>query len=160
MGTLSKSFGSCGGYIAGCKEVVEYLKYTSPGFVYSVGMPPSAAAAALASLRVLAEEPERVSRLQARSRLFLELARERRLNTGLSHGTPVVPIIVGNSLNALKLSHALFDRGINVQPILYPAVEEKAARLRFFISCCHSEDQVREAVTAVTEELGKILGSP
>ncbi len=158
MGTLSKSFGSCGGYIAGCKEVVEYLKYTSPGFVYSVGMPPSAAAAALASLRVLGEEPERVSRLQARSRLFLELARERHLNTGLSQGTPVVPIIVGSSLNALKLSHALFDRGINVQPILYPAVEEKAARLRFFISCCHSEDQIREAVTAVAEELEKILG--
>lgn len=159
MGTLSKSFGSCGGYIAGCKELVEYLKYTSPGFVYSVGMPPSAAAAALASLRVLSEEPERVSQLQARSRLFLELARERHLNTGLSNNTPVVPIIIGNSLTALKLSRALFERGINVQPILYPAVEEKAARLRFFISCCHSEDQIREAVASVSQELEKIVAN-
>ena len=71
MGTLSKSFGSCGGYIAGCRELVEYLKYTAPGFVYSVGMPPSNAAAALASLRLLEAEPERVARLQANSRLFL-----------------------------------------------------------------------------------------
>src|SRR6185436_5175215 len=63
MGTLSKSFGSCGGYIAGSKAVVEYLKYTAPGFVYSVGISPSNAAAALASFKLLEEEPERVARL-------------------------------------------------------------------------------------------------
>lgn len=156
MGTLSKSFGSCGGYIAGCREVVEYLKYTSPGFVYSVGIPPANAAAALASLRLLQQQPERVAQLQARSRLFLQLAREQGLNTGLSHDTPIVPVIVGNSLHALQLSRQLFERGINVQPILYPAVEEKAARLRFFISCCHSEEQIQQAVAATAEELRKI----
>jgi 8-amino-7-oxononanoate synthase/acyl carrier protein len=156
MGTLSKSFGSCGGYIAGCREVVDYLKYTSPGFVYSVGIPPANAAAALASLQVLEQEPERVTRLQARSRLFLELARAAGLNTGLSNNTPVVPIILGNSLNALRLSRALFERGINVQPIMYPAVEEKAARLRFFITTCHSEEQIRQTVAAVAEELAQI----
>lgn len=74
MGTLSKSFGSCGGYIAGTKALVEYLKYTSPGFVYSVGLSPPNAAAALASIRLLEAEPERVVRLRHRSRLFLELA--------------------------------------------------------------------------------------
>ena len=63
MGTLSKSFGSCGGYIAGSKPLVEYLKYTAPGFVFSVGISPPNAAAALASLRLLEEEPERVARL-------------------------------------------------------------------------------------------------
>ena len=63
MGTLSKSFGSCGGYIAGSKALVEYLKYTAPGFVYSVGISPPNAAAALASLRLLEEEPERVTQL-------------------------------------------------------------------------------------------------
>jgi len=156
MGTLSKSFGSCGGYIAGCRELVEYLKYTSPGFVYSVGIPPANAAAALAALRVLQQEPERVSQLQARSRLFLELARAQRLNTGLSNNTPIVPVIIGNSLNALRLSRRLFERGINVQPILYPAVEEQAARLRFFISCCHSEEQIRQTVDATAEELRQI----
>jgi 8-amino-7-oxononanoate synthase len=149
MGTLSKSFGSCGGYIAGCKEVVEYLKYTAPGFVYSVGLSPANCAAALAALRLLREEPERVARLQANSRLFLQLAKERGLNTGMSDDTPVVPIIIGNSLSALRLSRKLFEQGINVQPILYPAVEEKAARLRFFITSLHHEDQIRRTIDEV-----------
>nr|MCU0982213.1 aminotransferase class I/II-fold pyridoxal phosphate-dependent enzyme [Pirellulaceae bacterium] len=156
MGTLSKSFGSCGGYIAGCREVVEYLKYTSPGFVYSVGIPPPNAAAALAALRLLDQEPQRVAQLQARSRLFLQLARQQGLNTGLSNNTPIVPVIIGNSLHALRLSRQLFERGINVQPILYPAVEEQASRLRFFISCCHSEEQIQQAVAATAEELRQI----
>jgi 8-amino-7-oxononanoate synthase len=156
MGTLSKAFGSCGGYIAGCREVIEYLKYTSPGFVYSVGIPPANAAAALAALRLLEQEPQRVAQLQARSRLFLQLARQHGLNTGLSNNTPIVPVIIGNSLHALRLSRQLFERGINVQPILYPAVEEQASRLRFFISCCHSEEQIQQAVAATAEELRQI----
>jgi 8-amino-7-oxononanoate synthase/acyl carrier protein len=156
MGTLSKSFGSCGGYIAGCREVVEYLKYTAPGFVYSVGLPPANAGAALAALRVLEEEPERVARLQRNAARFLQRARARGLDTGFSQGTPVVPVIVGNSLHALELSRRLFERGINVQPILYPAVEEKAARLRFFITSCHTDEQIDRAVDAVAEELRNI----
>jgi 8-amino-7-oxononanoate synthase/acyl carrier protein len=156
MGTLSKSFGSCGGYIAGCKEVVEYLKYTAPGFVYSVGLSPSNCAAALASLGVLEREPQRVAKVQANSRLFLRLAKEHGLNTGMSNNTPVVPVIIGNSMHALQLSRALFERGINVQPILYPAVEEEKARLRFFITANHTEEQIRRTVAAVAEELAKI----
>ena len=156
MGTLSKSFGSCGGYIAGSKELVEYLKYTAPGFVYSVGLSPPNAAAALASLRLLQEEPERVAQLATNSRLFLQLAQEANLNTGTSNNTPVVPVITGNSENALRLSHALFEQGINVQPILYPAVEESAARLRFFITSTHTEAQIRQTVAAVAEALAEI----
>ncbi|MDZ4658744.1 MAG: aminotransferase class I/II-fold pyridoxal phosphate-dependent enzyme [Bythopirellula sp.] len=155
MGTLSKAFGSCGGYIAGAKELVEYLKYTAPGFVYSVGLSPPNAAAALAALNLLQEEPERVSQLAHNSRLFLKLAKEAKLNTGMSNNTPVVPIITGNSEYALRLSHALFERGINVQPILYPAVEESAARLRFFITSLHTEEQIRTTVAALSEELAK-----
>jgi 8-amino-7-oxononanoate synthase len=156
MGTLSKSFGSCGGYIAGSNELVEYLKYTAPGFVYSVGLSPPNAAAALAALNLLQEEPERVAQLAYNSRLFLQLAKEAKLNTGKSNNTPVVPIITGNSQNALRLSHALFERGINVQPILYPAVEETAARLRFFITSLHTEEQIRTTVAAASEELARI----
>ncbi|MDX1944844.1 MAG: aminotransferase class I/II-fold pyridoxal phosphate-dependent enzyme [Pirellulaceae bacterium] len=156
MGTLSKTFGSCGGYIAGPAAVVEYLKYTAPGFVYSVGMPPSAAAAAVAALQVLKSEPQRVAKVQANSSLFLRLAREKGLNTGWSNNTPVVPVILGNSLHALALSRALFQRGINVQPILYPAVEEEKARLRFFITAAHSDEQIRRTVDTVAEELAKI----
>jgi 8-amino-7-oxononanoate synthase len=156
MGTLSKSFGSCGGYISGCPEVVEYLKYTAPGFVYSVGLSPPNTAAALASLRLLDAQPERVVRLQRRARLFLSEARQRGLNTGMSKDSPVVPLILGNSLHCLQLSRALFTRGINVQPIVHPAVEENAARLRFFLTCLHTETQIRQTVDVVAEELEKI----
>ncbi|MBN1852245.1 MAG: aminotransferase class I/II-fold pyridoxal phosphate-dependent enzyme, partial [Pirellulales bacterium] len=86
MGTLSKSFGSCGGYIAGCRELIEYLKFTAPGFVYSVGLSPPNTAAALASLQLLEEEPERVARLTENAALFLQLARDAGLNTGASGG--------------------------------------------------------------------------
>ncbi len=156
MGTLSKTFGSCGGYIAGAKALVEYLKYTAPGFVYSVGMPPPAVAAALAALHILETQPERTHRLQQRARLFLDLAKQRGLNTGTSRDSPVVPVILGNSVHSLLLSRALRDRGINVQPILYPAVEESAARLRFFLTCLHTEEQIRYTIDAVCEELEKI----
>ncbi len=156
MGTLSKAFGSCGGYIAGARALTEYLKYTAPGFLFAAGMTPQNTAAALASLRLLEAEPERVTRLRQRSALFLKLARQRGLDTGMSEGSPVIPVILGNSLDSLRLSQALFDRGINVQPILHPAVEEKAARLRFFITSEHSERQIRDTVAAVAEELKKI----
>ena len=156
MGTLSKAFGSCGGYVAGSHALVDYLKYTAPGFVFAAGISPANAAAALASLRLLKAEPDRLKRLHARSRLFLTLARERGLNTGMSEGSPVLPVILGNSVHCLQLSEALFDRGINVQPILYPAVEERAARLRFFITSTHTDDQIRSTVEAVAEELEKI----
>ncbi|QIZ72644.1 aminotransferase class I/II-fold pyridoxal phosphate-dependent enzyme [Oxynema aestuarii] len=156
MGTLSKSFASCGGYIAGCKAVVKYLKYTAPGFVYSVGMSPPNTAAALASIRVLREEPHRVGRLHDRATLFRQLARDRGLDTGTSENSSVVPIVVGNSLMSVKLSQVLFHRGINVGPMFYPAVPHNAARLRFFISCTHTEAQIRETVAIVAEELAKL----
>jgi len=74
----------------------------------------------------------------------------------MSNNTPVVPIITGNSLQALMLSRAMFDRGISVQPILYPAVEEEKARLRFFITSAHTEEQIRHTVDVLTEEIAKI----
>jgi 8-amino-7-oxononanoate synthase len=156
MGTLSKALGSCGGYIAGTKTLVRWLKYTCPGFVYSVGLPPAAAGAAIGALRLLQREPQRVERLHANARLFLQLAKEAGLNTGPSGGSAIIPIILGNSMNALRLSRSLFTRGINVQPILYPAVEESAARLRFFITSRHTPDQIRRTVSAMQEELSKI----
>ena len=139
MGTFSKSFGSCGGYISGCKALTEYLRYTAPGFVFAAAMPPPSAAAALASLRLLEAEPQRVARLRENARLFLALARQRGLNTGRSKDSPVVPVILGNSIHCLQLSKAMLARGVNVQPILHPAVEESASRLRYFITACHNE---------------------
>jgi 7-keto-8-aminopelargonate synthetase-like enzyme len=104
----------------------------------------------------LQQEPQRVARLQQNARLFLSLAQAHGLNTGLSRDTPVIPVITGNSLLALLLSRALFERGINVQPILYPAVEEEKARLRFFLTSVHSETQIRDTVQAVADELARL----
>ncbi len=156
MGTLSKALGSCGGYIAGSKTLVRWLKYTGPGFVYSVGLPPAAAGAALGAMRLLQRQPERVAKLHANARLFLQLAREAGLDTGSSGGSAIIPVILGNSMNSLRLSRALFARGISVQPILYPAVEERAARLRFFITSSHTPDQIRRTVATMQEELARI----
>ena len=153
MGTLSKSFASCGGYIAAASELVDHVKCTAPGFVYSVGMAPPVAAAALAAIDIMAEEPERVERLQDRGQRFLELANRAGLNTGTSAGFSVVPAIVGSSVLAARLSNRLFERGINVQPILYPAVEERGARLRFFVSCAHTDEQLEYAAVTTAREL-------
>jgi 8-amino-7-oxononanoate synthase len=155
MGTLSKSLASCGGYIAGSKELVHYLKHSNPGFIYSVGMSPANAAAALASLRKLRVSPNLVSTLRERSRLFLDRSRKHGINTGSSEGTPIIPCVVGSSLDSVRLSRAMSVRGINVQPILHPAVEENMARLRFFVTARHSEEQIRAATDALAEELQK-----
>ncbi len=156
MGTLSKSCASCGGYIAGNRAVVEYLKHTAPGFVYSVGIPPANAAAALEALHVLEAEPERVETLRQRSSLFLQLARRHGVDTGMSEGTPVVPAIVGNGLHCLQLARAMKQAGVNVQPILPPAVEEEKARLRFFITSTHTEEQIRYTVEVLAKSLEQI----
>lgn len=156
MGTLSKSLASCGGYIAGSAELVEYLAYTAPGFVYSVGMAPSSAASALAALIILQSQPQRVTRLAESSTLFLKLARARGLDTGSAGGTPVIPIMVGNSIKSLRLARALFDRGISVQPILHPAVPEHSARLRFFMTINHTEKQIHDTVNATADILASL----
>jgi 8-amino-7-oxononanoate synthase len=160
MGTLSKSLVSCGGYIAGSKHLIDYLKLMAPGFVFSVGMAPPSAAAALAALELLRREPERVRRVNDRAGLFLQLAREGGLNVGRSIGASIVPVITGSSIRAARLAQALFERGINVQPILYPAVPERAARLRFFLTADHSEEQIRQTVAALVEEHNRVEAEP
>lgn len=156
MGTLSKSLAGCGGFVAGESALVENLKCASPGFVYSVGMAPPLAASSLAALRCMLAEPVRVGTLQARGRLFLSLARQAGIDTGTSSGNAVVPAIIGSSIKSARLSQALYGRGVNVQPILHPAVPEKGARLRFFLSCEHSELQIESTVRILADELRKL----
>jgi 8-amino-7-oxononanoate synthase len=156
MGTLSKSLASCGGYIAGSQALILNLKFNAPGFVFSVGLPPANTAAALAALRVMAAEPERVAELHQRGALFLQLANERELPTGQSMGVSIVPLIVGDTKRCVALTNALFARGIDVQPILYPGVKERAVRLRFFINRTHSEEQIRCAIDILDEEWRRI----
>jgi len=154
MGTLSKALASSGGYITGNSALVEHLKFAAPGFLYSVGLAPPVAAAALQSLRCMLAEPDRVERLQQRGKQFLEQLRALGVDVGNSTGFAIVPAITGSSIKAGRLADALFQRGINVQPILYPAVEEKAARLRFFISSEHTEEDINFAVKILAEEIG------
>ncbi|WP_416969616.1 aminotransferase class I/II-fold pyridoxal phosphate-dependent enzyme [Streptomyces sp. 4F14] len=153
MGTLSKSLASCGGYVAGRHELIEHFRYTLPGFVFSAGLPPASTAAALTALRVMRREPERVTRLHDNAALFLKLAADAGVDVGTSSGTPIVPAITGDSTKALLLADRLFARGISANPILHPAVEERLARLRFFITSEHTEEQITESVRIIAEEL-------
>ncbi len=153
MGTLSKTLCGCGGFIAGKSELIKYLKYSAPGFVYSVGMSPPLAAASLAALSQLQASPQKTARLQEISAYFLEYARCQGLDTGQAAGIAVVPVIIKNSFLAAVLSRMLIQKNINVLPIMYPAVEEKKARLRFFLSAAHTEAQVRQAIDVTAKEL-------
>jgi 8-amino-7-oxononanoate synthase len=146
MGTLSKALAACGGYIAGDAALVNHLKIAAPGFLYSVGMSPPIAAAARAALTIMEREPERVERLQHNGKLFLALATAAGIDCGTSTGLAVVPAITGSSSRAVRLTNDLLERGISAQPIIYPAVEEKAARVRFFMNSELTDDDIRFAV--------------
>ncbi len=95
------------------------------------------------------------ARLQANARRFSDAAHAARLDLGASAGHAIVPVMTGSSLRAVVLSERLFERGINVQPIIHPAIPERLARLRFFVSSEHAEDQIDDAVRVVAEELPK-----
>ena len=156
MGTLSKTLCACGGYIAGSAEVVDYLRCAAPGFVYSVGLAPPLAAAAEAALRLMLQEPWRVARLNQNARLFLAEAQAAGLDTGASIGAAIVPVILGSSLKAAQVADRLFRRGVNAQPIMFPAVPERAARLRFFLSALHEPAQIRHAVAETAAAVAEV----
>ena len=149
MGTLSKSLASSGGYIAGCQALVDTLRYLAPGFLYSVGLAPQLAEPARRALEVLQDEPWRTSRLAQNARRLLSGIQALGLNTGSSEGHAIAPLILGSSAKAAKLSHQLLRAGINVQPILHPAVPERSARLRFFVSCEHQPEQIDQTLSAL-----------
>ena len=124
-------------------------------FVFSVGLPPAMAAAALASLRMMRNEPERVHRLQSNASLFLHEARAAALDTGNSGGGAIVPIMVGSLPRAGKLVQGLFASGINTSPIIYPGVPINAARLRFFVTSEHTPEQIRATVRTARREMDR-----
>ncbi|MEU7726547.1 aminotransferase class I/II-fold pyridoxal phosphate-dependent enzyme [Streptomyces sp. NPDC040724] len=153
MGTLSKAFASCGGYLGGSARMVRWLRHTLPGFVYSVGLTPANAAAALAATELITAEPYRVRALRRNARLFLGLATSAGLATGSSADTPIVPCVLGDSARTLRVAGGLFDRGIIADPIVHPAVEDGLSRLRFFLTSEHREDDIRRAVSVLAEEV-------
>ncbi|MFB6979001.1 aminotransferase class I/II-fold pyridoxal phosphate-dependent enzyme [Streptomyces scopuliridis] len=160
MGTLSKALASCGGYIAGAEPLITHLRHTTPGFIYSVGMPPSAAAAALAALERLRQDPALAATARARAARFRQRAQEAGLNTGLSaDGSCVVPVITGDAAPALRLADRMRQRGVNVQPFTPPAVENHQSRLRFFMTARHSEREIDETVRTLTAEWAALKGA-
>ncbi|MSP56992.1 MAG: aminotransferase class I/II-fold pyridoxal phosphate-dependent enzyme [Myxococcales bacterium] len=157
MGTLSKTLSSCGGYIGGTQTLITLLKYTAPGFIFSAGLTPANAAAALAALELMEREPETVKKLQTNAAFFYAECQRHGLDNGPAAGhSAVIPVIVGNSFHALLLSDALKKAGVNVQPILYPAVADNASRLRFFLSSLHSPEQLAHTADIVARELQRI----
>ncbi len=156
MGTLSKALASCGGFVAGSREIIDYLAHTCPGVVYTAGVSPANAAAALAALRLLRAEPSRVATLRARAAYFLEGAGRLGMDTGASSGTAIVPVILGDPLGTVRAARRMLEEGVSVPPILPPAVEPAGSRLRFFINAEHSEEQLDLALRRLAEILAEI----
>lgn len=156
MGTLSKTLVSCGGYICGSAALIELLKYNAPGMVYSVGLPVTASAASLKALEIMLGEPARVARLQTNGKRFLDRARAAGLDVGDSWGHAISPVIIGDSLRTVLLHERLLEQGINAAPIIPPGVPEKSARLRFFISSAHTDEDIDTAVDVTARELSRL----
>lgn len=149
VGTLSKAFVTCGGFIGGKRSVIEWLRYTLPAFVYSVGLQPAGVAAARAALNVLISEPERLARLHENSRYFLASARKRGLNVGTAVGAAVVPVLFKTSSVAIKAARAALDAGFFVPPIVQIAVPKDLPRLRFFLTAGHDKAQIDRVLDAL-----------
>ncbi|MCQ2182567.1 MAG: aminotransferase class I/II-fold pyridoxal phosphate-dependent enzyme [Bacteroidales bacterium] len=141
-GTLSKGLGTCGGYIAGKKSLVDYFKYNLPGFVFSVGISPGLAAGSLEAIRLLRSNPEIMEHLHRNIDCFVTEAKKRGLDICLAGQSAVVPVLVGKDEDAVALSNALNGKGILVPPALYPAVPKNRARLRFSIISEHKPEQI------------------
>ena len=151
MGTLSKALASCGGYIAGSKELIEFLKFNADGFLYSAGITPANAAAALASLRVLQREPERVEKLNSNARFMTELLQVGGVDIGENQSTPIIPVMVGDTDKAIEFCWLLKEKNILVYPLFFPAVAKNKARLRLFINSDHSIEQLRYTAETIIE---------
>ena len=151
MGTLSKGLGACGGYLAGSSALIEYLRYNIPGFVFSVGISPPVAAAALTALRLLRSDPSPVEALKRNISCFVKAACDAGLNICLAGETAIIPILVGDETDAFKLSAMLLERGISVPPAVYPAVPMGKSRLRFCVTSSHKEEQINFAIAELKD---------
>jgi 8-amino-7-oxononanoate synthase/acyl carrier protein len=142
MGTLSKGLGACGGYLAGDRTLIEYLKYSLPGFVFSVGISPPLAAAVMEAIKLLQNDPTIMLRLKRNIRSFVTEAHARGLNTCLARETAIIPVLIGADETAFRLSNLMRENGIFVPPAVFPAVPKGKARLRFCVTSEHQPDQI------------------
>jgi len=156
MSTFSKSFASLGGFIAGDADVVDYIKHQARSLIFSASIPPSNAAAALAALEVMREEPERVIRVnQIADKMRMEY---RRLGFDIGDSvTPVIPIIIGDDDLTFLTWKLLFENGVFVNPVISPAVSPGRQLLRTSYMATHTDEQL-EQVLEIFSRVGKELG--
>ena len=147
MGTLSKSLASEGGFASGRSLLIEYLRNTARSFIFSTSQSPANLAAAKEALAILAEEPERVARLQRNTQVFIDALQENGVET--RSDSAIVPIIVGDERRALRAAKQLYDEGIFLSAIRYPTVAKGSARLRAAIMATHTEDELRAAAAKI-----------
>ena len=146
MGTLSKTLGTCGGYLAGSKALINFLRYNLPGFVFSVGLSPVLAGATLKAVEIIERDNSRVKALQNNIDIFMREAKYRGFETPAKGESAIVPIVIGDDVAAFKLSMQMLENGVFVPPAVYPAVPRGQARLRFCLTSAHKEDQIIEAL--------------
>ncbi len=151
MGTLSKGLGTCGGYLAGKKSLIDYLHYNLPGFVFSVGISPPLAAATLRAVQLLREDPSIMADMRRNIACFTEEAQARGFDIGLAGRTAIIPILIGKDEDAFLLSNMMRKKGVFVPPAVFPAVPRGKARLRFCVTSCHKPEQIREALDKLVE---------
>jgi len=158
VGTLSKAIGVLGGYVAGSKNLIEFLYHRARPFLFSTSHPPAVTAACLAALDILETEPQWIERLWDNTRFFKAGLETLGFNTGMSE-SPITPVIVGEAATAAKMSDTLFERGVFAQSIGFPTVERGKARLRTIVAATHSKEDLQFALDtmgAVGRELGVI----
>ena len=148
MGTLGKGFGTAGAFVAGSKELIEYLTNFARPYIYTTAMPAAIAAATLTSLEIVKNEPQRREHLQKLISLFREGAMALGLNL-MASDTPIQPILIGEADEAIKLTERLKEQGILVTAIRPPTVPQGTARLRVTLSAAHSEQQVLQLLDAL-----------
>ena len=156
MGTFSKSMASIGGFIAGNATVIDYIKHRARTLIFSAAPPPASAAAALATLQIMDAEPQRRERLWENTRFFADGLRSLGFDTGESQ-TPVVPVVVGEDLTALRMVHRLQEEGVFVNCVLSPATPPGRALIRTSLMATHSREQLVRALEAF-ENVGREVG--
>jgi 8-amino-7-oxononanoate synthase len=156
VGTFSKSLASIGGFLAGTKEVLEYVQHTSRTLIFSAAISPPNAAAALAALDIIETEPERIETLWKSTRWLLKEFKNMGFNTGDSE-TPIIPLVVGDDQTCFIFWRKLFDAGIWVNPIITPAVQPGNALIRISLMATHTQKQLEGALDTF-HKYGKELG--
>ena len=158
VGTLSKAMGALGGYVAGSHALIDFLYHRARPFLFSTSHPPAVAAACIAALDVLEQEPEIIERLWDNTRFFKKGLESMGFNTGLSE-SPITPVIAGEGSRAMKLSDRLFEEGVFAQGIAFPTVARDKARVRTIVTAAHTKDELQFALDKfkiVGTELGLI----